>query len=71
MMRLADIFSKDPLSLTKDDYDAIGAHYREFRGQFARIKKDGSVKKDRKPRAKKATEPQPGAPFPLAKGVGK
>jgi hypothetical protein len=50
-MTLAEIFCKDPLAMTGDDLAAIVAHYREFRGQFALIRKDGTVKKPRKPKA--------------------
>ncbi len=56
MARIVELFQKDPLALTPDNRATIVAHYREFRDQFARIKKDGTVKKVRKPRAKKTTE---------------
>ena len=56
MTSLADIFNKDPLALTADDYKAMVAHYRDNRDKFVPLRTDGAIKKVRKPRAKKTAE---------------
>ena len=46
MSDLADLFSRDPMSLTKEDIDAIIARYRAARAQFLEgAKAAGATKK--------------------------
>jgi hypothetical protein len=54
---LSDIFAKDPLiaPLTEIELEAVIAYYKERRGSFDLVRKDGSMKRRRaksKPKAK-------------------
>lgn len=55
MNDIADLFARDPLSLTKENIDSIIGHYREARQKYLL----GDGKAGATPKPKKADKPAP------------
>jgi hypothetical protein len=53
MSDLQELFSRDPLKLTREDTDQIIEYYRAQRVNFKKVEKEGKV-----PKAPKAVKPE-------------